>query len=131
MDTSGFEAELEEAWIEGESAARWRSATGLVGSASGCSVLEVDPGCGLPTHTDSAEEIVIVVAGEAEVTVGAEAQRLSAGSVALVPADVPHSVRCAGREKLRFYAVYAEPDVTTTYVADVQPGGERQRRPLG
>jgi oxalate decarboxylase/phosphoglucose isomerase-like protein (cupin superfamily) len=47
--------------------------------------------------------------------------------MALVPEMVPHEVRNAGDGVLRFAAVYAAPDVVTTYEAPVQPAGERER----
>jgi mannose-6-phosphate isomerase-like protein (cupin superfamily) len=124
-------AEFADAWIEGEESARWRSAAGHTGAASGSSLLEVDPGRRLPRHTDSAEETIVVVSGSAAVTVGEETAEVGAGEVALVPECVPHEVRNAGEEPLRFVAVYAANDVTTTYEEPVQPDGERERRPLG
>src|SRR5512134_1410017 len=88
--------DLQEAWIDGDARARWRSAsatTPAVGTqASGSSILEVDPGQRLPRHTDSAEETIVVLAGAAEVTVGDEHRRLVPGGIALVPADVPHEI---------------------------------------
>jgi mannose-6-phosphate isomerase-like protein (cupin superfamily) len=124
-------AELSDAWIEGDESARWRSTAGAVGEGCGSSILEVDPGCRLPRHTDSAEELVVVVSGTASVTVGDEDGEVAAGGVALVPERVPHEVRNAGGEVLRFVAVYASADVTTTYEVDVQPDGGRERDPLG
>jgi quercetin dioxygenase-like cupin family protein len=124
-------AELADAWIDGDESARWRSASGHTGAASGSSVLEVDPGCRLPRHTDSAEETIVVVAGRATVSVGDDTAEVGAGELALVPECVPHDVRNAGDETLRFVAVYAGTDVTTTYEEPVQPGGERERKPLG
>jgi quercetin dioxygenase-like cupin family protein len=94
-------------------------------------VLEVEPECRLPRHTDSAEETIVVVAGRASVTVGDETSEVGAGEVALVPECVPHEVRNAGDATLRFVAVYASDDVTTTYEAPVEPDGERERQPLG
>jgi quercetin dioxygenase-like cupin family protein len=123
--------ELSEAWQEGEDGARWRSAAGHAGVASGSSLLEVDPGNRLPRHTDSAEEAIVVVAGTASVSVGEETELVPAGGVALVPECVPHEVRNEGDETLRFVAVYASTDVTTTYEADVQPDGGRERDPIG
>lgn len=90
-------------------------------------MLEVRPGCRLPTHTDSAEETIVVLAGTAEVQVEDETARVPAGGLALVPKDVPHEVRNAGGEVLRFAAVYAEPDVVTSYREPVQPDGTRER----
>jgi quercetin dioxygenase-like cupin family protein len=127
-------SELSDAWVEGDESARWRSAAGhgagTGARASGSSVLEVDPGCRLPRHTDSAEETVVVVSGTAEVTVGDETTRVREAGIALVPECVPHEVRNAGDSTLRFVAVYASPEVTTTYETDVQPDGGRERTPV-
>lgn len=128
--TAAF-AELAEAWVEGDESARWRSGSGHTGEASGSSVLEVEAGCRLPRHTDSAEETIVVVAGRARVTVGDETADVGPGELALVPECVPHEVHNTGDETLRFVAVYASDDVTTTYESPVQPGGERERQPLG
>jgi quercetin dioxygenase-like cupin family protein len=128
-------SDLSEAWIEGDDSARWRSGSGHGpndgAGASGSSLLEVDPGCRLPRHTDSAEETIVVIAGRASVTVGEETAEAGPGAVALVPECMPHEVRNAAPETLRFVAVYASTDVITTYEAPVQPDGERERQPLG
>lgn len=129
------ELDFSDAWQEGHDTARWRSASGHSPStgaaASGSSLLEVDPGCCLPRHTDSAEETIVVTDGVAEVIVGDERAEVPAGGLALVPKDVPHEVRNAGDATLRFAAVYAEPDVVTTYEREVQPDGSRERRTVG
>ena len=126
--------DLSEAWIEGDASARWRTAAlhgpGTGAKASGSSVLEVDPGCRLPRHTDSAEEAIVVVSGTASVTVGEESGEVPAGGLALVPERVPHEVRNAGDGTLRFLAVYASTDVTTTDEVEVQPDGGREREPV-
>ena len=132
MPAASFEdSELEEAWVEGDAGARWRSAQGLGGDEgareSGCALLEVEPGCRLPRHVDSAEELVVVVSGRAAVSVADEEIDVPAGGVALVPECVPHEVRNAGDSPLRFIAVYAGNEVTTTYETDVQPDGSRTR----
>lgn len=128
-------ADFSEAWIEGDPTARWRSASGhgpgTGAEASGSSFLEVDPGRRLPRHTDSAEEAIVVLDGAAEVIVGEESAAVSAGAIALVPAGVPHEVRCTGDQALRFLALYASADVTTTYERPVQPAGDRERDPVG
>lgn len=127
--------EFSDAWIEGDASARWRSASalgpGTGARSSGSSILEVDPGCQLGRHTDSAEETVVVLEGLAEVDVAGEVERVSAGGVALVPKDVPHEVRNTGASVLRFAAVYAGTDVVSTYEQPVQPGGDRERSPVG
>ena len=126
---------LEDQWVEGRSDLRWRSTLGTTaeGGARECSssLLEVDPGCALPRHTDSAEEIVVVVSGVAEVELDGETGRVEAGGVALVPKDAPHQVRSVGHEPLRFVACYADVDVVTTYEDVVQPSGERESQTVG
>ena len=128
-------AELTDAWIEGEERGRWRSGPGHSAEtgarASGSSILEIDPGCLLPRHTDSAEEVIVIASGVATVTVGGESATAEEGAIALVPAGVSHDVQNAGDAVLRFWAIYASTDVTTTYEEPVQPDGERERHPLG
>ena len=128
-------AELSEAWIEGDERRRWRSGSGHSAEtgarASGSSILEVEPGCLLARHTDSAEEVIVVASGVATVIVGDETATARQGAIALVPAGVPHEVHNAGSGVLRFWAIYASTDVTTTYEEPVQPDGERERDPLG
>jgi quercetin dioxygenase-like cupin family protein len=132
VETAGFANEdLSDAWIDGDETAHWRSTSGHTGAGSGSSLLEVDPGCRLPRHTDSAEETIVVVDGRAVVTVGDEEAVVPAGGVALVPECVPHEVRNGSPdERLRFVALYAGTDVVTTYEQPIQPGGDRERRPL-
>jgi len=123
--------ELSEAWQDGDEAARWRSGPGHSpqegASSSGSSILEVDSGHKLPRHTDSAEEMIVVLEGTAEVTVGEERATLPSGAIAVIPKLLPHEVRNGGKTTLRFAAVYAEPDVITRYEREVQPDGSAER----
>ncbi len=123
-------AELSEAWIDGDDGARWRSTaasgSGTGAAASGASILEIDGGFRLPPHTDSEEETIVVLSGHAEVVIDGQPVELSQG-IAVVPAHVKHEVRNAGEDTLRFVAVYASPDVTTTYEHEVQPDGGTER----
>ena len=126
--------ELSDSWVDGQPNLRWRSTTGTEppeAQASGSSLLEVDPGCALARHTDSAEETVVVVSGAAEVELDGERDVVPAGGVALIPKDVPHQVANAGEDVLRFVAVYAATDVVTRYEAPVQPDGEQERQTIG
>jgi quercetin dioxygenase-like cupin family protein len=62
---------------------------------------ELDPGEELGTHTDSAEETLLVLEGEVEASVGAEKGEASKGSLLLVPKMVPHNFRNTGKEKAK------------------------------
>jgi quercetin dioxygenase-like cupin family protein len=129
------EVQLSDSWQEGDPTARWRSASGhgpdSGAVSSGSSLLEIDPGCRLPRHTDSAEEIIVVLAGSAEVEVGEERCLAAAGGLVLVPKLLPHQVRNTGRGVLRFAAIYGEPDVVTSYEREVEPDGSAERHPVG
>ena len=50
---------------------------------------EIEPGNRLAPHTDSAEEILYLISGQAEAEVGDERGRLAAGELAVIPAMVP------------------------------------------
>ena len=86
--------------------------------------VEIEPGHRLGTHTDSAEEILLILGGEAEVTVGDEQGQVSAGEIALAPAMVPHSVRNVGDETVRVVAFFSSSTVMSTFDQPVVPMGE-------
>ena len=52
-------------------------------------------------HVHSAEEVLLVLEGTAEVSVGDERARLSAGAIALIPAGLPHEPINIGSDTLR------------------------------
>jgi mannose-6-phosphate isomerase-like protein (cupin superfamily) len=70
--------------------------------------LELQPGGAVGTHTDSAEEVVLVLEGTVQVTLGDAQGMLSSGEFALVPVMVPHSVRNTGMETARAIGFFSE-----------------------
>ncbi len=86
---------------------------------------ELEPGHRLGTHTDSAEEILLILQGTAEVSLGDEQGRLSAGEMALVPAMVPHGMRNAGDEMLRVVGFFSSNVVVSTFDQPMMPFGQR------
>jgi quercetin dioxygenase-like cupin family protein len=85
---------------------------------------EIEPDHRLGTHTDSAEEIILLLGGEAEVSVGEERGRVSAGQMALVPAMVPHSLRNVGEETVRVVGFFSSSTVMSTFDQPIVPMGE-------
>ena len=84
---------------------------------------EIAPGDRLPLHTDSAEEILYIVAGEVEAQVGDEHGRLSAGDLAVIPAMVPHGAVNVGDETVKVVGFFSEAEITSTFDEPIQPLG--------
>src|SRR5918996_3360849 len=68
---------------------------------------ELAPGMRLGAHTDSAEEVLVVLEGEVEAIVRDERTRISAGGFAVVPANAPHDVRNAGEGTARVLGLFS------------------------
>jgi len=85
---------------------------------------EIESGYRLGTHTDSAEEILLILQGEVEVSLGEEG-RLSAGEMALVPAMVPHAVRNVGEERVRVAGFFSSNVIVSTFDQPMMPFGQR------
>jgi quercetin dioxygenase-like cupin family protein len=67
------------------------------GTKSGSVVyFELEPDCELGNHTDSAEEIIYVVDGDIEATIGKERDRISKGELGAVPVMESHNFRNVG-----------------------------------
>ena len=84
---------------------------------------EVQPGDYLPTHTDSAEEILYIVAGEGEARCGDERGHVRAGDLAVIPAMVPHGIANTGGETLKVVGFFCESEITSTFAEPLQPIG--------
>lgn len=121
--------ELEEEWYESDPTLRFKIAvpfnaeTGNKDSAVG--YFEVEPGNALPTHTDSAEEILLCLEGRVKVTLGNERSQISAGEMALVPAMVPHALRNGGTETVRVVGFFSRVMVESTFEQPLMPSGQR------
>jgi quercetin dioxygenase-like cupin family protein len=130
MQNTDFDTlDLLDAWYEQDPAMRIRvnfplyAATGNEHSA--VVYFEIDPGHYLGTHTDSAEEIVLILAGTVEARLGEERGRLTAGQAVLVPAMVPHGIRNIGDETARCVGFFAAAEVVSTFDQPMMPFGEQ------
>jgi quercetin dioxygenase-like cupin family protein len=84
---------------------------------------EIKPGDFLPTHTDSAEEVLYVVSGEGEAHAGDERGAIRAGDLAVIPAMVPHGVANTGDEVLKVVGFFCESKIVSEFVEPLQPMG--------
>ena len=123
------ELELMEGWYEDDPTMRVKVnfpfflGTGTKNTA--VVYFEIEPGHRLGTHTDSAEEILLVLDGTAEVSLEDEQGQISAGEMAVVPAMVPHGLRNVGDETARFVGFFSSNVVVSTFDQPMMPFGQR------
>jgi quercetin dioxygenase-like cupin family protein len=121
------EVELLESWQAEDPSARTRAAFPLVGvpdtGALGVVYFEVEPGNALGTHTDSQDEIVVLLSGAGEGTVGDDTGQVSAGALLFIPAMVPHGFRNTGDETLRAVGIFAGANCVSSFEHVLQPMG--------
>ncbi len=122
--------EMIEAWYEEDPAMRitfkfpFYAATG--NESSSVVYFEIEPGHYLGTHTDSAEEIVLILSGTVEASLGDATGQLSAGQAVLIPEMVPHGVRNIGDETARCVGFFSAAIVESTFDQPMMPLGRRQ-----
>lgn len=123
------ELELGEFWLEEVPTARGRGGFPLVGvpgtESTGMVYFEIEPGNELALHTDSPDEVIVVLSGTARATVGDEVGELAAGSVAFIPSMVPHGFKSIGDETLRCLGIFPDSDVVSSFEHPLQPWGTR------
>ncbi len=118
---------LADVWIESDPKARVRVNFPInrqAGSADSAVVyFEIAPGERLARHTDSAEEVLYIVAGTAEAEVGDERGVVHAGDLAVIPAMAPHGVRNIGDETLKVVGFFSHAVIYSEFDEPVQPIG--------
>ena len=92
----------------------------LVSAVTGSSQLCVfeqfcAPGLGAPNHLHAVEEVLTVVAGEAEIWVGEERHQASAGHSVIIPAGKFHGFRNTAETELHVRAILAAPSFEASY----------------
>ena len=92
----------------------------LVSAVTGSSQLCVfeqfcAPGLGAPNHLHAVEEVLTVVAGEAEIWVGDERHAAKAGHSVIIPAGKFHGFRNTGQSELHVRAILAAPIFEASY----------------
>jgi len=69
----------------------------------------IAPDTGAPTHFHTVEEVLTVLAGEAEIWIEDEHLCVAAGQSAIVPAGKRHGFRNSGNATLHIHAILAAP----------------------
>lgn len=72
----------------------------------------MQPGGGMPLHTNTVEHEQYVLRGAARITLGDAVHQVKAGDVVYIPAGQPHSYQAEGDEPFEFLCVVPnQPDV--------------------
>lgn len=102
------------------------------GTKSGSVVyFELEPGKELGAHTDSAEEIVYVVEGTIEATLGnndnnSDKDRLSKGDLGVVPVMERHNFRNVGTDIAKVIGFFSSPNVVSTFEKVFMPANFKE-----
>jgi quercetin dioxygenase-like cupin family protein len=123
------DAELHEGWLQHDDSVRANFAFPMfwaTGNAS-TSVLyvELEPGKGGPRHTDTPEELLLVLEGEVEVTIGEKRAVVGPEELVLIPAMVPHSFRNVGVTRARILGFFSANAVIAHFDEPVLPMATR------
>jgi quercetin dioxygenase-like cupin family protein len=123
------ELELLEAWsdVDPELRGRFDFPISVETGAASTSVVyfEVAPGDHCGRHQHSAEEILLILDGDAEAEVGDERGRARRGGLVLVPAMVTHDVRNIGSGTLRVVGFFSSAAVVTEIEERLEPMGTK------
>ncbi len=97
------------------------SATGTASTAT--VYFELEPGTHVGLHRDSAEELLLILEGEVEATVGDESAYAEAGTILTVPAMALHNVVNVGTGPVRVLGFFSACTVVATFEHPIVPGG--------
>jgi quercetin dioxygenase-like cupin family protein len=121
--------ELTEEWAESDPTLRLRADFPLFrghGTTESALVyFELDEGNHVGTHTDSAEEVVLVLDGTAEAVMAGESVVLGPHELVVIPPGVAHDVRNVGTGVVKAVGFFARGEVESTFAEPLEPSGER------
>jgi quercetin dioxygenase-like cupin family protein len=82
----------------------------------------MQPGGGMPLHTNTVEHEQYVLRGKARVVIGEESVEVSEGDVVYIPAGTPHSYTVASEEPFEFLCVVPNLPDTAEILAEMEEG---------
>ncbi len=87
--------------------------------------IQMDPGGIVPLHTDSVEELVLILEGSVEAWVEGERKALAPGALVAIPAHSLHGFRNLGLTPVKAVGFFSSASVVTIYQDTLMPSGER------
>ena len=87
---------------------------------------ELEPGDNVGRHTDSAEELILILEGDVELEIDGEVSGAVEGSVVLIPAMAPHNVTNSGSKPARILGFFGGANnIVTTFEQELDPIGTK------
>lgn len=120
MNIVSHEDQPRETWRAG---VETRMHVAAANGAAGLCIFEqwVGPGTGAPTHAHTVEEVLTVIAGEAEMWIDDRRAILTAGQLLIIPAHRKHGFRNVGSGTLHIHAVLASPIFEASFDGAAEP----------
>ncbi|WP_347567153.1 cupin domain-containing protein [Mesorhizobium sp. WSM4904] len=120
MNVIAHEKQPRETWRAGVES---RMLVSAINGAQQLCIFEqwVQPGVGAPSHFHTVEEVLTVIAGEAEMWIEDEHMILTAGQSLVVPAHRRHGFRAVGSGAVHIHAVLASPIFEATFDGSPEP----------
>lgn len=88
-------------------------------------VEEIAPGDRIPLHTHPISEVIVILEGSAEVTLGDDTRHVDSGTVVFIPAGTPHGTRNVGTAPIRLHAMFPSEQIGIQYLErNPAPGTE-------
>jgi quercetin dioxygenase-like cupin family protein len=115
-----------EGWAESDQRLRWSGAFPFPeGALEDLSVVHfcIEPGSALPRHTDSREELIILLSGTVKATVGDESAVIHGPSLTRIPAMAPHDFSNIGEETAVVVGVFGGRYAIATFEEVLYPFG--------
>jgi quercetin dioxygenase-like cupin family protein len=88
-------------------------------------VEEIAPGDQIPLHTHPINEVIVILDGVPEVTLGDDTRQLGPGAVVFIPAGTPHRTRNGTSSPVRLHAMFPSERIGIQYLErNPAPGTE-------
>ena len=88
-------------------------------------VEEIAPADRIPLHTHPINELIVVLDGTPEVTLGDDTREVRPGTVVFIPAGTPHGTRNSSTSPVRLHAMFPSEQIGIQYLErNPAPGTE-------
>lgn len=99
--------------------------SGISTNESSVVYFELEPGNELGEHSDSSEEILFVISGNASVVIENESYEVSEGELVVIPASKSHFIMNTGVAAAKFLGFFPSNENRSTFTEDVSPVGSK------